>query len=158
MAWTSGTAAYSEKKNLRAASQKDTIGEVYTKTFTYKFGASSNTDSVELANCKIPAGTSILACYQALSASGPANSSVNMKFTTGGQIFVPTAANNTVQTANAAVPLALATNGNATSTVDDTITITQAGSANAVGDVTATVTLVCAGFGGTTAGLTTYTS
>lgn len=159
MAWSSTTANYTEKRNLRSATQKDTIGEVYTKTFEFSCGASANTDSIELTTCKIPANTAIVNMWMvgtttstgALAAC-PANSGLAFKLTTTNLEFA-NAANN-VKAAWTPTTLVAA---NTVTTSDDTITVTQVGSANAVGAMTIKVTLQLAGLGGISSPYTTFT-
>lgn len=161
MAWTAATANYTEKRTNRGAVQRDTIGEIFTKTFKVSFGASANTDSIELTGCKIPAGTAILSCIattansaNGVAANAPANSGVALKLTTGNKEFANAANNLSTGAVGTVLTLVAA---NTISLVDDTITITQVGSANAVGALTATFTLTMTSIGGVDSPYSTFT-
>jgi hypothetical protein len=161
MAWTAATANYVELKRARGATLSDTIGEVYTKTFKFSFGASTNTDTIELTNCKVPAKVAILGAYVQTSntsngaiQNAPANSGIAVKLTTDNREFA-NAANNLLAASNT-VALTLVA-ANSISLTEQTLTVTQVGAANAVGALTCTMTLVLASLGSVDAPYSTFT-
>ena len=150
------TSTVVNQKPARAAAQKDTIGEIFSKNFTFTIpGGTGANDTCELTTVSVPANCRILDVYQKANANGAANSAITMKTTTDGLVFYGVAnANNCTDgwVKQTMIP------ANAVSTVDQTLTVVCSG-ANGVNsaNVTVQINMLLMSTGAGANGLATYT-
>jgi hypothetical protein len=138
-------------RTIRGGSQKDTTGQLYTKTFTFTVPAGTANAAAELTGIVLPANLYVLACLVGGSvASTDANCTLALSSTTGSKTFgaatAITASNATVQFVASTVTAPLATLAN-----ESTVTATWgANTQSTATDVTVTIAGFVVGAAGST--------
>ena len=146
------SSSQTELKEKVNAPQNAIVGGVYQRVFSFTIPATAGaTDTSELTDIVIPAGTVVLSCTTYSSAANGNSTTLAFSTTSTGAVFgAATAyAASTWKTQAVTTPLV-------TTTADETVTVTNAVGAPSVA-TTITVSLVCASLGAHAAGQTTYT-
>ena len=132
-----------ERKSARGGRQSDTVGELYTKTFSFTVPAATQNAAAELTAVKLPANLYVLATLvESDTASTDANCTLALSSTTGTKVFgaatALVAANTTVRAVASTITAPLATLAN-----ESTVTATWGANAQSTA---CNVTVTIAGF------------
>ena len=140
-----------EKRELVNNNAFNVAGGVYTRVFTFTIPSTAGaTDTCELVNVKIPAGTVILGAHTISSGANGNSTTMSLETTTTTAVIAAATAYATSWTSQAVTtPLA-------TTTAEETLTVTLAVGVPSV-TTTITVNLICASLGAPASGQTTYT-
>lgn len=127
-----------ELKPSRGARQSDTIGELFTKTFSFTIPAGSTATTSELAAIKLPANACILGVYSKSDIASTANATVAYSTTTGSKVFGAAAAMVAANTTTQHTPHTVTTAA-CTPAGESTVTVTLAATESNAVNITTTI-------------------
>ena len=142
-------------KPVRGARQSDTIGQLFTRTFSFTIPAGTTATTGELTGITLPANMCVTGCHTKSSLASTANSTVAFSTTTGAKVFGAATALVASNTTTQHTPHAVTTPA-ATPAGDSTVTVTI-GTATEANAVNVTCTVVGYSLDATVAPFTTFT-